>query len=202
MKKIVCSVLLCASALFYAQSGTLSGNINDDSKIALPGAKLTLSPFKIYTTADDAGNFVFLNVPARNYTHKVDYFGYAVKEYPVTVTSALKTIQNVIDDRRVQDVHAVTIIGFGRQRQARALNLQKNNPNISNVVASGQIGKFPDANIGNALKGIPDFTMQNDQDEARNIIARGLASQPISKTVTTTSRPSWISMHLMRLKNV
>jgi predicted metal-dependent enzyme (double-stranded beta helix superfamily) len=50
----------------YAQTGTVSGNINDNSKIALPGAKITLSPGNIYTVSDEYGNFVFLNVPAGN----------------------------------------------------------------------------------------------------------------------------------------
>jgi hypothetical protein len=35
---------LCAGLFIYAQTGTVSGNINDNSKIALPGAKITLSP--------------------------------------------------------------------------------------------------------------------------------------------------------------
>lgn len=190
MKKIVCSVLLCASVLFYAQSGTLSGNINDDSKIALPGAKLTLNPGNIYTTSDDEGNFVFLNVPAGTYTLQVDYIGYGTKEYQVTVNSDSNTKQNIIYDRKVRDIQGVTIIGFGRQSQARALNTQKNNPNISNVVSSDQIGKFPDANIGDALKRVPGITMQNDQGEARNIIVRGLASELNSVTLNGNRIPS------------
>jgi hypothetical protein len=48
VKKIFTSVLFCASIFFYAQTGTLSGNINDDAKIALPGAKISLSPGNIY----------------------------------------------------------------------------------------------------------------------------------------------------------
>lgn len=61
--------------------------------------------------------------------------------------------------------------------QAKALNQQKNNANITNIVAADQIGKFPDANIGDALKRISGITMQNDQGEARNIIIRGMAPQ-------------------------
>jgi hypothetical protein len=53
------SVLFCASIFFYAQTGSLSGNINDDAKIALPGAKISLSPGNIYTTSDEHGNLYF-----------------------------------------------------------------------------------------------------------------------------------------------
>jgi hypothetical protein len=38
------------------------------------------------------------------------------------------------------------------QNQARALNKQKNAANIINVISADQIGKFPDSNIGDALK--------------------------------------------------
>jgi hypothetical protein len=41
-------LFLCAGLFIYAQTGTVSGNINDNSKIALPGAKITLSPGNIY----------------------------------------------------------------------------------------------------------------------------------------------------------
>lgn len=190
MKKLVTSVLLCASVLMFAQRGTLSGNINEDSKIALPGAKLILNPGNIHTTSDSEGNFVFLDVPAGNYTLSVDYLGYGVKQYPVSVSSETNTSQNIVYSRSEQLIEGVTVLGFGRQSQARALNTQKSNPNISNVVSADQIGKFPDANIGDALKRVPGITMQNDQGEARNIIVRGLASELNSVTLNGNRIPS------------
>lgn len=42
----------------------------------------------------------------------------------------------------------VLILGDRLRGQAKALNQQKNNANITNIVAADQIGKFPDANIG------------------------------------------------------
>ena len=42
--------------------------------------------------------------------------------------------------------------------QAKALNQQKTNSNISNVISSDQVGRFPDANIGDALKRVPGIT--------------------------------------------
>lgn len=74
--------------------------------------------------------------------------------------------------------------------QAKALNTQKNNLNITNVVSTDQIGKFPDANIGDAMKRIPGITMQVDQGEARNIIVRGLSPQLNSVTLNGSRIPS------------
>ncbi|MEC5395394.1 TonB-dependent receptor [Bergeyella sp. RCAD1439] len=190
MKRVLCTVLFCASAFVFAQTGTLTGSISDDSKIAMPGAKLTLSPGNIYTTADENGHFVFLNVPSGKYTLTVDYIGYGRRQYPVTIVENRSTSQSVVFDTKVKTIETVAVVGFGRQSQARALNQQKNNPNITNVVSSDQVGKFPDSNIGDAMKRIPGITMQNDQGEARNIIVRGLAPELNSVTLNGNRIPS------------
>lgn len=190
MKKIITSVLLCGAFLAYAQTGTVSGNINDNSKIALPGAKITLSPGNIYTVSDEYGNFIFLNVPEGSYTMKVDYLGYGTRTYPVSVGSDRNTKQNIIFDRKETSIQEVKITGFNLQNQARALSKQKSNANITNVISADQMGKFPDSNIGDALKRVPGVTMQNDQGEARDIIIRGLAPELNSVTINGNRIPS------------
>ncbi|ASK28921.1 TonB-dependent receptor [Chryseobacterium sp. T16E-39] len=190
MKKIFTSVLLCASIYFYAQSGTVSGNINDDSKITLPGAKISLTPGNIYTTSDEHGNFVFLNVPTGNYTMKVDYLGYGSAEYNILVEAEKNTKQNIVFTRKETNIQEVVVTGATLKNQARALNKQKNNANITNVISSDQIGRFPDANIGDALKRVPGITIQNDQGEARNLIIRGLAPNLNSVTLNGDRIPS------------
>lgn len=190
MKKIFTSVWLCASIFFYAQTGTLSGNINDDAKIALPGAKISLYPGNIYTTSDEHGNFVFLNVPPGNYTMKVDYLGYGIHQYNVIVESEKNTKQNIIFDKKETSIGEIVVSGATLKNQARALNKQKNNANITNVISADQIGRFPDANIGDALKRVPGITIQNDQGEARNLIIRGLAPNLNSVTLNGDRIPS------------
>src|SRR5690606_37844237 len=74
--------------------------------------------------------------------------------------------------------------------QAKALNQQRNNANITNIISSDQVGRFPDANIGDALKRVPRITMQNDQGEARNIIVRGLSPELNSVTINGDRIPS------------
>ncbi|KFF15717.1 TonB-dependent receptor [Chryseobacterium sp. JM1] len=190
MKKIFTSVLFCASLFFYAQTGTVSGTLNDDSKLSLPGAKISLVPGNIYTTSDDHGNFVFLNVPPGNYTMKVDYLGYGTSEYNVSVEAEKNTKQNIIFTRKETTIAEVVVTGATLKNQARALNKQKNNANITNVISSDQIGRFPDANIGDALKRVPGITIQNDQGEARNLIIRGLAPNLNSVTLNGDRIPS------------
>lgn len=168
----------------------MSGNINDDSKIALPGAKISLTPGNIYTTSDEHGNFVFLNVPSGSYTMKVDYLGYGISEYNVLVESDKNTRQNIVFSRKETRIEEVIVAGAALKNQARALNKQKSNANITNVISADQIGRFPDANIGDALKRVPGVTIQNDQGEARNLIIRGLAPNLNSVTLNGDRIPS------------
>ena len=82
------------------------------------------------------------------------------------------------------------VVGDILKGQAKALNQQKHNKNIGNVISSDQVGRFPDANVGDALKRVPGVTMQNDQGEARNIIIRGLAPSLNSVTLNGDRIPS------------
>lgn len=89
-----------------------------------------------------------------------------------------------------KDLKAVTVMGDRLRGQARALNQQRNAGNIGNVISADQIGRFPNQNIGEALRRVPGIAMQNDQGEARDIIIRGLAPQLNSVTLNGTRIPS------------
>ena len=84
----------------------------------------------------------------------------------------------------------IIITGNSLQGQARAINEQKNNVNVTNIISSDQAGKFPDSNMGDALKRVPGITMQGDQGEARNIVVRGLASALNSVQIDGSRIPS------------
>lgn len=189
MRKSLCTLLFCTSLFLSAQTTTLSGKISDENKISLPGAKLRLSPGNLFTTSDQDGNFVFLNVPEGKYIMNVEYLGYINSRYSVIV-GKWGVVQNITLSQKETDIKEVSLLGLSRKSQTRALNMQKNNANISNVISTEQIGKFPDSNIGDALKRVSGVTMQNDQGEARDIIIRGLAPELNSVTMNGNRIPS------------
>lgn len=182
--------MTCVLGLSYAQSGLVTGQLTDNQKLSLPCAVLELNPGNIHTVSDAYGKFEFLNVTAGDYTLKVSYMGYKSTTIPVTV------IANQVAPLRITMQEApvagtdVVIMGDRLRGQAKALNTQKNNGNITNIVSADQVGRFPDANIGDAVKRIPGVTMQNDQGEARNIIIRGLAPELNSVTLNGDRIPS------------
>lgn len=186
-------ILCCISMLGFAQgtTGLVTGHIMDKKqRLSLPGATLKLSPGNHYTVSDQQGKFEFLDVPAGQYTLEVSYIGYEKISQPVTVTGGKNEQVTLGLEAGGIAGKEVLIVGDRLRGQAKALNQQKNNPNVTNIVSADQIGRFPDGNIGDAIKRIPGVTMQNDQGEARNIIIRGLAPQLNSVTLNGDRIPS------------
>ena len=191
MKKNYLVVLFFLLALAgYAQKGVISGKVLDvDDKMPLPGAMLQLEGMNKYTISDYNGRYEFLNVQEGSYTLKVSYIGYTAGSATLTVTKGGNTVYNFALKASGTELNEV-VVGDILKGQAKALSQQKHNKNIGNVISSDQVGRFPDANIGDALKRVPGVTMQNDQGEARNIIIRGLAPSLNSVTLNGDRIPS------------
>ena len=178
---LVIILLFCNLAL--AQNGILSGKITDELGLGLPGATVYISDLKKGGITDVNGNYTILELSAGNHNLTVSYVGYKKLEQMIAITAGETTVMNVSLEPGFTQAGEVIVVGDRLKGQAKALNQQRTNANITNVVAADQIGRFPDANIGDALKRIPGITIQNDQGEARNIIIRGLAPQLNSVTI-------------------
>jgi TonB-dependent receptor len=173
-----------------AQNGNIAGNISDQNGLLLPGANIIIESLNRGAISDFDGRFTFVNVPEGAYTIRITYIGYGEVEEEITVTSnETATISITLISQSVE-LEGAEVLGYSLGGQARALNTQKTNLNITNVVSTDQIGKFPDANIGDAVKRIPGITMQVDQGEARNVIVRGLSPQLNSVTLNGSRIPS------------
>lgn len=193
MKKLLLLLFILgiSSNSFAQKNGVISGKITDpDGNISLPGATIKLNSGNRYTISDQIGDFEFLNVPAGTYQIEVVYIGYQNLTQEVTVEEGKNIRINLSMTTGSENLSEVVVSGDRLKGQARALNQQKNNRNITNVISSDQVGRFPDANIGDALKRVPGITMQNDQGEARNIIIRGLAPSLNSVTLNGDRIPS------------
>lgn len=178
MKKNYFLVAALFSIATYAQNGVISGKVTDrDNKFSLPGATLKIQNSKKYTVSDQNGTYEFLNLPEGTYTVYIEYIGYSTASKEIVVSGNHTTVANFELFAGSEELDEIVIVGDFLRGQAKALNQQRNNPNITNIISSDQVGRFPDANIGDALKRVPGITMQNDQGEARNIIVRGLSPE-------------------------
>ncbi|QDH80763.1 TonB-dependent receptor [Echinicola soli] len=170
--------------------GVIKGRVIDNQNLSLPGASVMVTALNKATITDQSGDFLLVGLPHGEYEVTVSYLGYEGDAKKVTVK------QGVVSETSFQltpgyvESAEFVVLGDRLKGQAKALNQQKNNANITNIVSSDQIGRFPDANIGDALKRVPGITMQNDQGEARDIIIRGMAPQLNSVTLNGERIPS------------
>jgi TonB-dependent receptor len=181
MKTLITAALV-TSTVFFAQAqqgtGLITGKVIESmTKASLPGATIRLNNGNRYTVSDQTGDFEFLKVPEGIYKVEIVYMGYKTQQQEITVTKGGNTVLNFLLEDAALRMDQVEVLSDRVRGQARALNQQKNKANISNIISSDQTGRFPDANIGEALRRVPGITMQNDQGEARNIIIRGLAPE-------------------------
>lgn len=170
------------------KQGTIRGRIIDTSKQTLPGASIYIENLKTGVTSDVNGFYTFANLNPGTYTVKVSYVGYAPVEIKITIPEGKTLERDVILNEGVELQEIV--IGGAFQGQRRAINSQKNSLGIKNVVSADQVGKFPDSNIGDALKRISGINVQYDQGEARFGQVRGTSADLSSVTINGNRIPS------------
>jgi TonB-dependent receptor len=174
---------LCAAAPnapLQAQ-GIISGLVVDSaSGLAIAGATVRIEALRREVISDRTGRFLLTAVPAGSQTLATRYIGYMAASRSVTVTSgATATVTFRLASATTQ--LGALVVTATRSGQAAALNQQKAAATVSNVVAADQIGRFPDANLGDALKRVPGVTVALDQGEARFGSIRG--TEPRFNTV-------------------
>lgn len=139
-------------------------------------------------TSDVNGFYTFSNLDPGTYTVKVSYVGYSPVELKITIPAGRTLEKDVVLNEGVELQEVV--VGGAFQGQRRAINSQKNNMGITNVVSADQVGKFPDSNIGDALKRISGINVQYDQGEARFGQVRGTSANLSSVTINGNRVPS------------
>ena len=87
------------------------------------------------------GFYTLPNLKPGTYTVKVTYVGYSPIEMKVTVPEG-KTLEKDIVMNEGVELQEVQVKG-AFQGQKKAINTQKNNLGITNVVSADQVGKFP-----------------------------------------------------------
>lgn len=180
-----CMATLAANS---ANSGILKGRILDNEKKPLPGAVIVLDDNQQSIIADADGFYSFANLPSGKHNLEVSYIGYVPVSRSVSVVESPVTADIVMADTSTE-LNEVVVTGVF-SGQHKAINAQKNNLNITNIVSADQIGKFPDSNIGDALKRISGINVQYDQGEARFGQVRGTPAEFSSVTINGSRLPS------------
>jgi hypothetical protein len=167
-------LLVSADPVLAQGTSHLSGKVVEaESGRPLDGARVHLRRAALATVTDAQGHFVFPRVRAGVDTVDVAYIGRQAQSREVAPTGqplAGVDFQLPVSVVRLAEVQ---VLGVMAKNQAEALNRQKNAANIQNVVASDQMGRFPDASAPEAVQRLPGVAVARDQGEGRYIQIRG-----------------------------
>lgn len=194
MKSVTLKIVLGLMVLFtiaQAQNGSLKGRVLDnDDQLPLAGANVSIPALEIGAVTGGNGEFRILDIPEGTYEVVVDYLGYQSNTQSVEISADRTTNTYFELSSGIVDGEEVVVLGERLKGQAKALNVQRSNTNISNIVSSDQVGKFPDSNIGDALKRVPAITVNYDQGEARFANIRGTEPRLNSVMINGERLPS------------
>ena len=171
-----------------ANMGHVTGRVMDSDKQVLPGASIYIEDLHTGVVSDINGFYILPNLDPGTYKLKISYVGYEPKVITLTVPEDRTKVMDFILEDGVE-LQGVEVVG-ALHGQRKALQMQKEMMGITNVVSADQVGKFPDSNIGDALKRINGVNVQYDQGEARFGQVRGTSADLTSVTVNGNRIPS------------
>lgn len=164
--------LLLSPSIAAGQLSTVVGTVIDaETGLGLPGVTIRVSGSTNGTVSSPEGRFAVRGLPQGQHEIGFEYLGYQTERRSVMLDGGVESLDIRLQPQAI-DVEGLTVVGR-RRGQAAALNQQRSSPTITNVVAADQIGRFPDANVGDAVKRIPGIVVMQDQGEARFGLIRG-----------------------------
>nr|WP_320113849.1 TonB-dependent receptor [uncultured Desulfuromonas sp.] len=166
-------LLITMAETVLAANGRVAGQVQDSvNNINLMGVLVSADNGQVKTVTDRAGNYS-ISLGAGNHTLDFSYLGYSTVSRQVTVAEGSTSTLNIDFGSEGMQMDEMVVSGQA-VGQARALNQQKNAPNLQNIVASDAIGRFPDQNAAEALDRIPGVSIERDMGEGRFVIVRGI----------------------------
>jgi len=185
---LLTTIALAANA--NTPSGAVNGQVVDaNSGVPIPGATIQAIGTKRGTFTRNDGKFTLLDINEGEARLRISSIGYRPDTVTVAITKSTAFLTVRLRSAAIS-TDAVTVYGELGRGQARALNQQRSAGNISNIVSADQIGRFPDQNIGDAMKRIPGIAVQYDQGEARFGLIRGTPGQLNSVMINGERIPS------------
>lgn len=187
MALFIVSVFLPGIAVAQGGGGVIYGTVTGQAGGVITDCRVTIQGMNLEAVTGLDGAYRLANVPAGEHTLIFDYLGLQSGSATVTVVAG----EAVNQDMTLLYAGEIEVRGSPLlEGQAKALNRQKNTINISNIVASDQIGRFPDKNAAEATQRIPGISLNRDMGEGRYVIIRGTEARLNSTTVNGERIPS------------
>jgi TonB-dependent receptor len=187
MALFIVAVFLPGIAAAQDGTGVVYGTVTGPAGGVISNCEVTVEGTNIVSQTGHDGSYRLAPVPVGEHTLVFSYLGLQAANAAVTVTAG----EAVSQDMTLAYGGEIEVRGSPLLAgQAKALNRQKNAINITNIVASDQIGRFPDKNAAEATQRIPGVSLNRDMGEGRYIIIRGTEARLNSTTVNGERIPS------------
>ncbi|MBI4624736.1 MAG: TonB-dependent receptor, partial [Verrucomicrobia bacterium] len=170
----ICFSLLTANALGQSSgTGTITGQVSNVSTRAfLQGAVVELSGTDQSTITDREGRYEFTGVPAGPATLIVTFTGLDLQRIVVPVSAGQKVVRDVQLTSNIYQLDKFTVAGM-REGTALAATLQRQAPNVKNIVSADTFGNPADGNLGDLLVRLPAISANFVNGDVRSVSIRG-----------------------------
>lgn len=161
--------------------GRIIGRVVDDAQGApIAGAQVELIDTAIRAVSALDGRYTLQGVPAGPVSVRVRMIGFAPKVVTgIVVTSGETVAQNISMTAEAVQLAEISVSAESERGTVnRALEEQRNAPNIVNAITAEQIEKSPDSDAGQAVQRVSGVTVQ----DGKYVFVRGLGER-----YTTTS---------------
>ena len=187
MALFIIAVFLPGIAVAQDGTGVVYGTVTGQAGNVITDCRVSVQGTNTEAVTGLDGAYRLAPVPAGEQTIIFNYLGLQSGTATVTVVAG----EALNQDMTLFYAGEIEVRGSPLlEGQAKALNRQKNTINISNIVASDQIGRFPDKNAAEATQRIPGVSLSRDMGEGRYIIIRGTEARLNSTTVNGERIPS------------
>jgi TonB-linked SusC/RagA family outer membrane protein len=103
------------SFIAFAQTGSITGKVIDETNQSLPGASVSIDGTTLGSTTDANGNYTLTNINPGTYTLSAKFIGYVVSKKTVTVTAGQSVSVSFQLQPASQSLNEVVVIGYGTQ---------------------------------------------------------------------------------------
>lgn len=190
IKKSLFPLFACCTIFVSAQKQIVTGTVSDNNQ-PLPGATVKINGSSKIVITDVDGKFSVSDLKPGHYDLQFTYIGYEAQNITVDLISDQSLDLGIISMfQKQKNIDEVVVIGSLKNSEARALNMQKNAINISNVIASDGIGKLPDRNAAETVQRVQGVSIERDQGEGRFVSLRGLPPFWASTTINGNRLPT------------
>ena len=179
-------LLALVNGLAFGQPKTGSGISGQVSNAAtgsyLNGALVLVTGTQQSAIADREGRYELNNLPVGENTLVVSFSGLDAQQIRVMVAPGQNLVRNVELTSSIYKMEKFTVAGE-REGTALAETLQRQAPNVKNVISSDTFGNVADGNIGDLLQHVVGITADYNGPDVRQVSIRGVSSALSSVTM-------------------